>query len=148
MQALLKCHWLSIPWHLSIALQCRCVGCCGDHAGHSGSSLGNTAVVQSNVCKCSLGCLWSVVSVRCSASSFLTMSAPAASAVASAATAHLSPTHTNQVLAYLRFFQAKKEENAKEIDAVFEEQKDMRSDTHHSTTRWDLDGVTLSGHCY
>jgi len=47
-------------------------------------------------------------------------------AAASAATQHLSPTHTSQVLAYLRFFQSLRDEESKEIDAVFEEQKDMR----------------------
>jgi hypothetical protein len=54
------------------------------------------------------------------------MSSAASSSAAAAATQHLSPTHTGQVLAYLRYFQSKRDENAKEIDAVFEEQKDMR----------------------
>jgi len=50
----------------------------------------------------------------------------ASSSAAAAATEHLSPTHTSQVLAYLRFFNAKRDENAKEIEAVFDEQKDLR----------------------
>lgn len=45
----------------------------------------------------------------------------------SSATEHLNQTHKAQVLAYLRYFQSKREEEAKEIDAVFEEQRDMRS---------------------
>lgn len=45
----------------------------------------------------------------------------------SESTSHLNETHKSQVLSYLRFFQAKREENGKEIEAVFEEQKDMRS---------------------
>ena len=49
----------------------------------------------------------------------------------SSATEHLNQTHKAQVLAYLRFFQSKREEEAKEIDAVFEEQRDMRSE--HTT---------------
>lgn len=50
------------------------------------------------------------------------------SSASAAATSHLNATHTSQVLAYLKFFQSKREENGKEIEAVFEEQKDMRSD--------------------
>jgi hypothetical protein len=46
----------------------------------------------------------------------------------SSSTSHLNNTHKSQVLQYLKFFQSKREENGKEIEAVFEEQKDMRSD--------------------
>lgn len=44
----------------------------------------------------------------------------------SSATSHLNDTHKAQVLAYLRYFQIKREQNEKELEAVFEEQKDMR----------------------
>lgn len=53
------------------------------------------------------------------------MSSPAPAS----ATSHLNDTHKAQVLAYLRFFQTKREQNAKELEAVFDEQKDMRSAT-------------------
>jgi myosin heavy subunit len=49
-----------------------------------------------------------------------------ASSSSAAALSHLNDTHRSQVLQYLKFFQAKRDENAKEIEAVFEEQKDMR----------------------
>ena len=48
------------------------------------------------------------------------------SSSSSAALSHLNDTHRAQVNAYLKFFEAKRNENGKEIEAVFEEQKDMR----------------------
>lgn len=48
------------------------------------------------------------------------------SSAQAAATEHLNDTHRAQVLQYIKFFQAKRDENEKEVDAVFEEQKDMR----------------------
>lgn len=46
--------------------------------------------------------------------------------MSSPATNHLSETHSTQIHEFLKFFQGKIEEQQKEVDAVFEEQKDMR----------------------
>lgn len=68
----------------------------------------------------------------CSFRPFVSMSS-SSSSTAAAGTQHLNETHKSQVLQYLKFFQAKREENGKEIEAVFEEQKDMRYNQQRQT---------------